>query len=99
MHIVSQSKENSSISCLEAKSALEIYGGMDASLKAKFLNDFISHGRGRGKDAMKFRYQYLRTVTRTKGDKIPTTTNDLNRHGCSKWLCLYYFTVVRRLHR
>ena len=75
MHIVSQSKENSSISCLEAKSALEIYGGMDASLKAKFLNDFIVTGRGKEKDSLKSRYACQRTAERTKEEKNSATSN------------------------
>ena len=93
---MSQRKDDNSEVCKEATDALEIYGKMDACLKAKFLNDFITHGRGKGKESLKFRYTYQRTAIRTKEDKISTTENDLNRHGCSKWLCLYYFTVVRR---
>ena len=84
MHLVLQRKDDDSDMCKEATDALEIYGQMDASQKSQFLNDFITHGRGKGKDAMKFRYAYQRTASRTKEDKISATENDLNRHVCSK---------------
>ena len=84
MHLVLQRKDDDSDTCKEATDALEIYGQMDASQKSQFLNDFITHGRGKGKDAMKFRYAYQRTASRTKEDKISATENDLNRHVCSK---------------
>ena len=84
MHIVSQRKDDSSDMCKEASSALEIYAGMDIKIKPKFLNDFISHGRGKGKDALKFRYAYQRTAVRSKEEKISSTEDDLTRHGCCK---------------
>ena len=84
MHIVSQRKDDNSDVCKEATDALKIYGGMDASLKSNFLNDFISHGRGKGKEALKFRYVYQRIASRSKEEKISTTENDLNRHECCK---------------
>ena len=85
MHIVSQRKDDTSDMCKEATSALEMYGNMDASTsKCNFLNDFISHGRGKGKDALKFRYAYQRTAVRSKEEKISATENDLTRHGCCK---------------
>ena len=84
MYLVLQRKDDDSDACKEATDALEIYGKMDASHKAQFLNDFITHGRGKGKDAMKFRYAYQRTASRTKENKISATENDLNRHVCSK---------------
>ena len=63
---------------------LEIYAGMDIKIKPKFLNDFISHGRGKGKDALKFRYAYQRTAVRSKEETISSTEDDLTRHGCCK---------------
>ena len=50
IHIVSQRKDSDSEACKEATSALDIYSNMDASEKYKFLNDFIGHGRGKGKE-------------------------------------------------
>ena len=84
MHIVSQRKDDSSDVCKEASSALEIYAGMDIKIKPKFLNDFISHGRGKGKDALKFRYAYQRTAVRSTEEKISSIEYDLARHGCCK---------------
>ena len=84
MHIVSQRKDDSSDVCKEASSALEIYADMDIKIKPQSLNDFISHGRGKGKDALKFRYAYQRTAVRSKEEKISATENDLTRHGCCK---------------
>ena len=84
MHIVSQRKDDTSDMCKEAASALQIYADMDVLKKPKFLNDFISEGRGKGKDALKFRYAYQRTAVRSKEEKISATENDLTRHGCCK---------------
>ena len=84
MHVVSQRKDDSSDICKEATSALAIYAAMDTKDKPKFLNDFISHGRGKGKDALKFRYAYQRLAIRSKEEKISTTEDDLTRHGCCK---------------
>ena len=84
MHIVSQRKDDTSDMCKEATSALEIYADMDASIKCNFLNDFISQGRGKGKDALKFRYAYQRTAVRSKEEKISSTEDDLTRRGCCK---------------
>ena len=84
VHIVSQRKDDCSDQCIAATDALLIYSGIDANLKSKFLNDFISHGRGKGTDALKFRYQYQRIAVRSKEEKISTTESDLNRHGCCK---------------
>ena len=84
MHIVSQRKDDSSDMCKEASSALDIYADMDAKVKPKFLNDFISQGRGKGKDALKFRYAYQRLAIRSKEEKISSTEDDLTRHGCCK---------------
>ena len=83
-HTVSQRKDDDTDVCKEATSALDIYKNMDASLKPNFLNDFISHGRGKGKEALKFRFVYQRTASRSKEEKISATENDLNRHECCK---------------
>ena len=84
VHIVSQRKDDDIDVCKEATSALDIYKHMDAILKSNFLNDFISYGRGKGKEALKFRYVYQRTASRSKEEKISATENDLNRHECCK---------------
>ena len=78
---MSQRKDNESETCTDAKDALEIYSGVDANKKAAFLKEFIDNGRGKGKDALKFRYQYRRTIARSKEDTIAQTGNDLNRLG------------------
>ena len=84
VYIVSQRKDDGTDVCKDATDALEIYSNMDASLRSNFLNDFISHGRGKGKEALKFRYTYQRTASRSKEEKISATENDLNRHECCK---------------
>ena len=96
IHIVSQRKDGESEACKEATSALDIYSNMDASEKYKFLNDFIGNGRGKGKDALKFRFTYQRTATRSKEEKISTTENMLTRHGC--WISHVLCVVARRCH-
>ena len=68
--------------CKEATDALAIYSSVDACKKAEFLKEFIDNGRGKGKDAMKFRYTYQWTVARSKEDAISTNGNDLDRHKC-----------------
>ena len=82
VHIVSQRKDDGSEQCIAATDALVIYSGMDASLKSNVLNDFISHGRGKTPDALKFRYQYQRVAVRSREEKLSATENDVNRHGC-----------------
>ena len=80
---MSQRKDNDSELCVDAKDALEIYSNVDANKKAAFLKEFIDNGRGKGKNALKFRYKYRRTIARSKEDTIAHNGNDLNRLGCN----------------
>ena len=64
---LSYTEDDGNDACKYATDALAIYGAMDDCRdKSTFLNRFISEGRGKGKDALKFMYSYQRIATRAK---------------------------------
>ena len=84
LHIQSHAfEDDESPACQQASTALTIYSKLDSSEKAEFLQKFITEGRGKSKDALKFIYTYQRTTSRSKSDTSAATSKMMNRHVLS----------------
>ena len=56
----------------EANAALQVYATLNSELKKKFLMDFETNGRGKGKQSLKFAASYEHTLTHDNTVEVGT---------------------------